>query len=99
MQDTDKTATNENEKRNNVRRTIERTVYLATGVSPPLECQLLDISERGARIRVGSPASAPQEFLIQLGKGLARWCQVVWRSETAIGVKFIEPPQSLNTKE
>ena len=87
------------EKRNGARRTIARTVHLATGVSPQLECQLLDISERGARIRVGAPASAPQEFLMQLGKGLVRWCQVVWRSDTAIGVKFIEPPESLKTKE
>lgn len=87
------------EKRKSVRHTIARTVYMATGVSPPLECQLLDVSERGARLRVGAPASAPQEFLIQLGKGVTRWCQVLWRSDTAIGVKFIEPPQSLKTKE
>jgi hypothetical protein len=87
------------EKRNSARRTIARTVHLATGVSPPLECQLLDISERGARIKVGAPASAPQEFLVLLGKGLSRWCRVVWRSDTAIGVQFIEPPQSLNAKK
>lgn len=93
------TAMDEVEKRNSARRTIARTVHLATGVSPPLECQLLDISELGARVRVGAPASAPQEFLILLGKGLSRWCQVIWRSDTAIGVKFIEPPQSLDTKE
>ncbi len=97
-QEVNLSAMNEIEKRDGVRREISRKIYIATGVSPPLECQLLDISERGARIRVGAPGSAPQEFLVQLGQGLARWCQVVWRSDTAIGVKFIAPPESLSTR-
>lgn len=60
---------------------------------------MLDISEAGARLRVHDPGAAPQEFLIILGGGLMRWCQVVWRSDTEIGTKFIEPPQSLKKKK
>jgi len=86
---------NEPEKRRSERRPITHAVFVATGVSPPMKCQLLDISEFGARIRVGDPASAPQEFLMQLGKGLTRWSRVMWRSDIAIGVEFIEPPESL----
>jgi PilZ domain len=87
------------EKRQSTRRPITHSVFMATGLGPPLKCQMLDISELGARIRVGDPKTAPQEFLIVLDRGLARWCQVVWRSKTEIGIKFIEPPQSLKTEE
>ncbi len=87
------------EKRQSARRTITHTVYLATGISPPLKCQMLDVSELGARLRVGDPRTAPQEFLIQLDKGLTRWCQVVWRSGIEIGIRFVDPPQSLKIEE
>ena len=88
----------EPEKRQKTRRPIEHWVYVATGMSPPLKCQMHDISETGARLRVGEPQVAPQEFLILLNKGLARWCRVVWRSDTEIGVEFVEPPESVKTK-
>lgn len=85
------------EKRQSERRPITHPVFMATGVCPPVKCQMLDVSELGARIRVGDPRLAPQEFLILLDKGLSRWCQVMWRSETEIGIKFVEPPESLKT--
>jgi len=87
------------EKRQKARLPIIHKVFMATGISPPLNCQMLDVSEYGARLRVGAPKTAPQEFLIVLDKGLTRWCQVVWRSDTEIGIKFVDPPQSLKTKE
>jgi hypothetical protein len=64
-----------------------------------LECKMLDVSKFGARIRVSDPRSTPQEFLILLDRGLTRWCQVMWRSDTEIGIKFVEPPKSLKVHE
>lgn len=87
------------EKRQRDRRPITHSVFMATGVCPPVKCQMLDVSEFGARIRVGDPRLAPQEFLILLDKGLMRWCRVIWRSDTEIGIKFVEPPESLKTSE
>ena len=87
------------DKRQNARRAITHMVFMATGVGPPLKCQMLDVSELGARIRVGDPKTAPQEFMIILDKGLARWCQVRWRSDTEIGIKFVEPPKSLKANK
>ena len=91
----DQTEKDHTEKRQSERRPITRTIYLATGVSAPLQCQMLDVSQTGARIRVGDPRTAPQEFLVQIGVGLTRWCQVIWRSDTELGIKFVEPPASL----
>ena len=88
----------EPDKRETTRRPITRAVHVATGLSPPLQCEMHDVSEFGARLRVGDPQTAPQEFLIRLNKGLTRWCRVIWRSNTEIGIKFIEPPESLKRK-
>lgn len=90
---------NKGEKRRNTRRTILHTVHLVTGLGPPLKCRMEDVSKSGARIAVSDPKMAPQEFLILLNKGLLRWCEVMWRSEHEIGIKFIRTPHSLTIKK
>lgn len=87
------------DQRQHPRRVIEHTVFMATGLGAPLKCQMLDISESGARLRVGTPRAAPQEFMVQLSAGLARWCRVMWRSDSEIGIMFIEPPASLKSRK
>jgi hypothetical protein len=87
------------EKRTKQRRTISRIAHIATGLGQPLQCQMNDISEAGARIAVLYPKAAAQEFLLVLNTDLLRWCRVVWRSEHEIGVSFIDPPKSLTTPE
>jgi PilZ domain len=85
----------ENEKRQVLRRDITLAVRMATGLGPPLKCNLKDISETGARIEVHDPGSSPQEFLVILNGDLKRWCRVMWRSKNEIGIKFIKPPKCL----
>jgi hypothetical protein len=87
------------EKRQNARRAISHTVHLVTGLGPPLKCRMEDVSKSGARIAVSDPRMAPQKFLILLNKGLLRWCEVMWRSEHEIGIKFIRTPHSLKTRK
>lgn len=89
----------DSDKRQTLRRPITRTVLLATGLSSPLKCRLKDVSTSGARITVNQPSLAPQQFLIVLNFELSRWCEVIWRSETEIGIKFIPPPKSLTKKK
>jgi len=90
---------NDENKRQHVRRAITRTVHMATGLSPPLKCEMKDVSEFGARLVVSDPRASPQEFLLVLNPGLLRWCRVMWRSDSEIGIQFIRPPQSVTTKK
>ena len=83
------------DRRQHARRSITRTVHIATGLGPPLKCGMKDVSEAGARIVVSDSKASPQEFLLLLNAGLARWCRVTWRSDKEIGIEFIPPPQSM----
>jgi hypothetical protein len=87
------------EKRQTTRRPITHAVFMATGLGPPLKCQMLDVSELGARLRVGDPKAAPDMFLLILDRGLARWCQVAWRSDIEIGIQFVEPPETVKSMQ
>jgi hypothetical protein len=71
---------------------------MGTGLGPSLECELKDISQTGGRLGFNDPKCAPQEFLIRLNDGVVRWCQVMWRSKTEIGIRFIKTPKSFETK-
>ncbi len=87
-----------NDQRGSPRREITRTVHMGTGLSPSIECELKDVSQTGGRLRFIDPNCAPQEFLIRLNDGVMRWCQVMWRSKTEIGVRFIKTPKSFGMK-
>ena len=89
----------DSDHRQRQRRPIGHVAHLATGLGPPLKCSMIDISETGARIAVDDPKMSPQEFLLLINKDLARWCQVVWRSEHELGLTFIHPPKSLIASE
>lgn len=86
------------DKRGAQRLPIDHTVFMATGAGVPLKCRMTDISLTGARITLSDPKMAPQEFLILFDNGLTRWCQVIWRSKSEIGTKFVSPPKSLKKR-
>jgi hypothetical protein len=92
-----KTTVDNNDNRRATRRPISRIAHIATGLGPPLECHMSDISESGTRIVVDYPKAIPQEFLLLLNNDLLRWCRVIWRSDHEIGITFIDTPKSLTT--
>ena len=87
-----------NDKRGSPRKNVSRIVQMGTGLGPSVECELKDLSQTGARLKFSDPKCAPQEFLIRLESGVLRWCQVIWRSNAEIGVKFIKTPKSFGTE-
>jgi hypothetical protein len=54
------------------------------------KCVMADVSATGAKLLSKVSSAIPHEFLLILSRdgGLRRQCLVVWRSETAIGVRF-----------
>lgn len=58
--------------------------------SAAIDCTIRDVSETGARLIVESPIGVPENFdLVQVG-ATARFCRVVWRKATQIGIEFLD---------
>jgi hypothetical protein len=52
------------------------------------------LSATGARVRVEGSVSAPDTFELLIPiDGLEASCQVVWRSNTDVGVRFLAAPR------
>ncbi len=52
---------------------------------------LLDISSSGARLHIHDPASLPDRFRLRVeSEGIDEMCEVVWRREEEIGVRFVK---------
>jgi PilZ domain len=59
-----------------------------------LPCMVRDISTLGARVRIDGSVNAPDTFeLIIDSEGLEASCEVVWRKEHEVGVKFLGAPR------
>lgn len=80
-------------KRRFERRPFERMGALDIGDgSASAACEILDISEGGARLRplMFPPDAVPDDFILLVtacGR-VRRPCRVVWRSHSELGVRF-----------
>lgn len=54
-------------------------------------CMMKDVSASGAKLELLTPAEVPDEFTLRLSKfgNVHRDCEISWRSETVIGVRFV----------
>jgi len=55
-----------------------------------VECNILDISETGARLHLLETVWPPNEFILELMDGRAFLCETVRQEATIIGVAFLE---------
>jgi hypothetical protein len=57
------------------------------------DCQLLNVSESGAKLIPQGDAQVPDQFVLTLAKdgSVQRQCKVKWRTKTDIGVQFVRP--------
>jgi len=57
--------------------------------------QTIDLSEHGAKLKLDRTVALPRHFQLSLSeKGdVQRLCEIVWRSATAVGVRFISSRQ------
>jgi hypothetical protein len=76
------------ERRETRRRDIQRKVWIEA--HKPLECEALDISAGGIRLR-GYFGDVPDCFVLRLTqKGeVTRQCEIVWRSGDQVGIRFL----------
>lgn len=78
------------ERRGSKRQTVEYPVWIDTTDGRVLKGTLADASETGARVRMNSPSDLPGRVLLRLTEAASprRVCDVIWRSETELGLRF-----------
>jgi hypothetical protein len=80
-------------KRRFDRKAFDRVAALDLGDgSASTSCEVLDISEGGARLRplMTAPDMLPEQFTLLLSScgRVRRSCRVIWRSRIELGVQF-----------
>jgi hypothetical protein len=78
--------------RKSPRKRVNAAAFLYTTDGQPLgECRLKDISTGGARLALSIAGEVPNEFLLLLSRdgSVRRRCQIAWRAEAQIGVRFV----------
>ncbi len=79
------------EYRKSKRRLVRQSAKMVGSDGSALgSCLMTDISGSGARLKVDGSEALPDQFILLLSHDgeLRRTCSVVWRSETAVGVRF-----------
>jgi hypothetical protein len=51
-------------------------------------CQIIDVSDTGAKLVPADIILCAREFMLKLQSGDARHCAVMWRKETQMGVHY-----------
>jgi hypothetical protein len=88
------------ELRKKPRRSFRHTASIIHGDEPTVQpCSVVDISESGARLQIEHEGELPDNFMLSLtpsGK-VRRFCRLVWRDGTTLGVAFTDLTGGANT--
>ena len=57
---------------------------------PDLPCVVWDLSDGGAKLAAGRPLLLPERFTLLFSGTVQRRCQIMWRDEKFVGVKFVD---------
>ena len=72
-------------------RSFRRARIIFNNHSTTIDCVIKNISRSGAKIEIGNSMSIPETFDLEVPqKGRTFRARLSWRSETAIGVEFVE---------
>ena len=76
-------------RRGHRRRVLKGAMIVYNDGHCTLGCQILDVSDTGARVMPVDIFLCPAEFVLKPRIGSPRDCEVVWRKKDAVGVRYI----------
>jgi hypothetical protein len=71
------------------RRVLKGAMIVFNGGHCTLGCQILDVSDTGALVMPADIFLCPAEFVLKPRVGSPRDCEVVWRKNDKVGVRYI----------
>jgi len=90
MQHIESTQLTGSERRGSRRRRVLKSAMIVYNAGfCTLGCQILDVSDTGARVMPADIFLCPAEFVLKPRVGSPRDCEVVWRKKDSVGVRYI----------
>ena len=80
-------------------RVLKKGLIVFNNGHASIGCQLLDVSERGAKLLPADVLSCPREFVLKVQAGQPRQCEIMWRKGSVLGVCFRDSHQSPECSE
>ncbi len=78
-----------NERRKHSRRSVGEAAAIIVGGDVIVDCMIVDIGPRGARLEFKSPVAIPRRFLLRCERNRRSiWAHVAWRRDCVLGVEF-----------
>jgi hypothetical protein len=71
------------------RRVLQNGFMVFNGGCSSIACQILDVSDTGAKLTSANISLCPREFLLKPQHGGPRLCAVIWRKGTKMGVRYL----------
>ena len=71
------------------RRALKNALIVFNNGHCSMGCQILDMSETGAKLAPADIFLCPSEFVLRPQIGEPRHCEVAWRRGTKIGVRYL----------
>ncbi|MCW5700711.1 MAG: PilZ domain-containing protein [Rhodospirillales bacterium] len=72
------------------RKTLKAGQIAMNNMCSVIECTIADISQTGARLEIPYGVEIPGTFSVSGGERVFRECAVVWRTNTQMGVRFLD---------
>jgi hypothetical protein len=70
------------------RRTLKGGRIVVNDGFSTFDCTVRNMSETGAKLVISSVLGVPERFTLAMDDGRSFSCEVAWRTETEIGVRF-----------
>jgi hypothetical protein len=71
------------------RRVLHKALIVFNNGSCSIGCHIIDMSETGAKLVPADVFLCPREFVLKPHNGGPRYCTVMWRKDTQIGVRYV----------
>jgi hypothetical protein len=72
------------------RRVLQKALIVFDNGNCSMGCQILDMSDTGAKLMPADIILCPREFVLKPQNGEPRHCAVMWRKATQVGVRYVE---------
>lgn len=83
------------ERRRSRRTSVGWHARVLVGQNPSVECAVLNVSERGAKLRLRLPIDLPGGFVLSISRFGELQCEVVEQQQAMVRVGFIDPPEKI----